>query len=92
MARALRRWLVVSLALSLALGLPACKRDPAGQLPASSGEASRVSRGSTVSGSMSRSRFQTAFVRTVSIVVAKLWTTRSAKLSVRAAAFVAVPL
>ena len=44
MARALRRWLVVSLALSLALGLPACKRDPAGQLPASSGEAIQTKR------------------------------------------------
>ena len=43
-ARILRRLLAMLLAVSLAAGLPACKRDPGGQLPASSGEAIQAKR------------------------------------------------
>ena len=44
MVRALRPVLAVLLAVSLTVGLPACKRNPSGDLPAASGEAIQAKR------------------------------------------------
>ena len=42
--RLLRRALALLLLAALAAGLPACKRNPSGQLPAASGEAIKAKR------------------------------------------------
>ena len=44
MVRALRPVLAALLAAALVVGLPACKRNPSGDLPATSGEAIQAKR------------------------------------------------